>query len=410
MRQTFLRGVLTVLVLALGTVAAGPAAAQTATTEAATSQAENWPATLAAARGQTVYWHAWAGDEKINRYIDWVAGTVRDRFGVDLRHVKVAQTGEVVALVLAEKAAGRTTGGSVDLVWLNGENFAAMKQNGLLSGPFTDRLPHFRLVDTTGKPTTLVDFTVPTDGLESPWGMAQLTFYYDSARLDAPPRSIAALGEWAKAHPGRFTYPAPPDFIGATFLKQALIALTPDPAVLQSPPADDAAFVAATAPLWQWLDTLHPRLWRDGRAFPTNHPALRQLVDDGATDIGFAFNPIEAASAIEQGLLPDSVRPYGLDGGSIGNTHFVAIPFNAKARDGALVVADFLLSPEAQARKADPAIWGDPTVLDPAKLTPDQRALFKDVAMPADLGPPLPEPHPAWMVALEQAWLKRYSR
>jgi putative thiamine transport system substrate-binding protein len=220
MRQTFLRGVLTVLVLALGTVAAGPAAAQTATTEAATSQAENWPATLAAARGQTVYWHAWAGDEKINRYIDWVAGTVRDRFGVDLRHVKVSQTGEVVALVLAEKAAGRTTGGSVDLVWLNGENFAAMKQNGLLSGPFTDRLPHFRLVDTTGKPTTLVDFTVPTDGLESPWGMAQLTFYYDSARLDAPPRSIAALGEWAKAHPGRFTYPAPPDFTGATFLPE----------------------------------------------------------------------------------------------------------------------------------------------------------------------------------------------
>src|SRR3546814_6420077 len=47
-----------------------------------------------------------------------------------------------------------------------------------------------------------------------PWGMAKLNFIYDSARVAETPGSIPALLDWAQAHPGRFTYPAPPDFLG----------------------------------------------------------------------------------------------------------------------------------------------------------------------------------------------------
>ena len=75
-----------------------------------------------------------------------------------------------------------TEGGSVDLIWINGENFAAMKNAGLLYGPFAESLPNFRFVDVEGKPTVRSDFTVPVDGLESPWGMAQIVFIYDTAR------------------------------------------------------------------------------------------------------------------------------------------------------------------------------------------------------------------------------------
>lgn len=54
-----------------------------------------------------MYWNAWAGDPRINDYIGWVGGQVRDRFGIDLRHVKVTDTADVVSRVLAEKAAGK---------------------------------------------------------------------------------------------------------------------------------------------------------------------------------------------------------------------------------------------------------------------------------------------------------------
>ena len=377
--------------------------------------ADTWQQVLEQARGQTVYWNAWAGDERINAYIAWVGEQVRERHGVDLRHVKLGDTAEAVARVVAEKAAGRDQGGTVDLIWINGENFAAMKRNGLLFGPWAESLPNFALVDTEGKPTTQVDFTVPVQGLESPWGMAQVVFMYDSAEVPSPPRTMAALLEWARANPGRFTYPQVPDFLGSTFLKQALVELAGDPSRLQQPVAEADEFAAVTAPLWHYLEALHPLLARAGRVFPANGPAQRRMLADGEIDIAISFSPAEASSAIANGEFPDTVRTFVLEGGTLGNTNFVAIPYNASAKEGAMVVADFLLSPEAQARKQDPRHWGGFTVLALERLAPHERQLFDALDLgiatlsPAELGPALLEPHPSWMEHIEQAWQQRFA-
>jgi putative thiamine transport system substrate-binding protein len=397
------------LLLLVAAAMAQPASADTA------SPALDWQRTVEAARGQTVYFNAWGGSERVNDYIAWVGERVAADFGITLKQVKLADTADAVARVLAEKAAGKSSGGSVDLIWINGENFAAMKAQALLFGPFVEALPNFRLVDTMGKPTTRIDFTVSTDGLEAPWGMAQIVFLYDTARVAQPPRDMAQFLAWATAHPGRFTYPAPPDFTGSTFLKQALYGLVADRDALQKPAADDN-FAAVTAPLWQWLDRLHPQLWRGGRTFPQNDQSQRQLLDDGEIDISLSFNPGEASSAIAQGLLPATVRTYVLDGGTIGNTHFVAIPFNASAKEAAMVVANFLLSPEAQLHKQDPSIWGDPTVLAMDKLESADLRKFAALPLgvatlsPAELGPALLEPHPSWMTRLEAEWRRRYAK
>ncbi len=375
----------------------------------------NWQAVLDQARGQTVYWHAWGGEVRINDYIAWAGRQVESRFGVKLVHVKVDDTANVVSRVLAEKAAGQTNGGSVDLVWINGENFAAMKRHALLMTPgWAHRLPNYALVDIASKPTITTDFTVPTDGLESPWGMAQLVFMHDKKRLPSPPKSMAALRDWAAKNPGRFTYPQPPDFLGSTFLKQALYEFIADPSLLLKPVNMDT-FEQTTGPLFAFLDALHGHAWRGGRAFPQNKSALRTLFADNETDIAFDFNPGSASSAIANGQLPDTVRTYVFDGGTIGNTHFVAIPFNANAKAGALVVADFLMSAQAQARKQDPAIWGDPTVLAISALKPEDKARFAALDLgvatltPAQLGRALAEPHSTWMVELEKTWIARYG-
>ena len=379
-------------------------------------RAADWNATLEAARGQTVFWNAWGGDERINAYIAWVGTRVAEDHGVTLRHVKLTDTGEAVSRVLAEKTAGRADGGTIDLIWINGENFAAMKAQDLLYGPFVEQLPNHALIDFEGKPTTLVDFTVPTDGLEAPWGMAKFNFIFDSARIQSPPQNAAALAVWSAMNRSRFTYPAPPDFLGSTFLKQALIELTEDPAILQAEVPDEATFRAVTTPLWRYLETLHPFMWRDGESFPASGPAQRQLLNDGEVDIALSFHPSETSSLIADGQLPESARVFVFPEGTIGNTHFVAIPFNASNVEGALVVANFLLSPEAQARKQSSEVWGDDTVLDLAKLGPDQRRFFDDLpkgpaTLPPDaLGPVLPEPHPSWMTKIEAEWLARYSR
>lgn len=376
-----------------------------------------WDEVLAEARGQKVYFDAWGGSETINAYLEWAAGEMKARYGVDVVHVKLDDTANAVAKVVAEKAAGRDSGGTVDLVWINGENFASMKRQGLLYGPgWAEKLPNWRYVDVAGKPTVRSDFTVPVEGYESPWGMAKLVFFYDGARTDAAslPKSAAGLLEWAKANPGRFSYPQPPDFMGTSFLKQVLIETVADRSVLEKP-VDEASFAAVTAPLFAWLDALHPLLWRKGQAFPQNYPAMKQLLADRELDIVFAFNPAEASSAIANGELPDTVRSFTFPGGTLANTHFVAIPYNATAKAGALVLADFLLSPQAQARKQDPKVWGDPTVLAIDRLSPEDRAAFAALDLgvatlpPDQLGPALPEPHPSWVDRLEREWTQRYG-
>ena len=394
---------------ALLTSVAFGAAAQTGAPDPA-----DWPAVEAAARGQEVYFNAWGGDSRRNAYVDWAAGQVADDYGVKVHLVKLADTSEAVARVVAEKSAGEDAGGSVDLIWINGANFAAMKAQGLLYGPWAEDLPNWKYVDVAGKPTVTSDFTVPTDGLEAPWGMAQVVFYYDTARVEAPPRSISALADWAAAHKGRFAYPQPPDFLGLTFLKQALIELAPDPAVLQKP-VDEADYAAVTASLWAYLDGLTPDLWRGGKAYPANETRLEQLLADGEIDLGFAFNPALASAAIADGTFPDTVRTYVLEGGTIGNASFVAIPYNAAAKAGAMVFANFLISPQAQARAQDPDVMGNFTVLDVAALPEADRARFAAIdpgvatLSPEALGKALPEPHPSWMERLARDWTVRYG-
>ena len=388
--------------LALAALLALPAVAQTT----------NWADIEKRARGQTVYFNAWAGSEQINAYLKWAGAEVERQYGVKLEHVKVTDTVDVVKRVRSEKAAGKLADGSVDLIWINGENFLSMKREGLLHGPFAENLPNFKLVDTVGKPTTRLDFSEPVEGMEAPWGMAQLTFFADSQRVPKPPQSMAALQDYARANPGRITYPRPPNFHGTTFLKQALAELSTDRAALYKP-VTPQALQAAGAPLWNYLDALHPHLWRAGKQFPANSAAVRQMMADGELHLAFTFNPNEAANEIAEKRLPASVKSYQFVGGTIGNTHFVAIPFNAKAKEGAQVLANFLMSPVAQARKADISQWGDPTVLALDKLDPAQRKLFSagdvvgQVEKPA---PVLPEPHASWVDAIEKEWLRRYGQ
>jgi putative thiamine transport system substrate-binding protein len=370
-----------------------------------------WRDVEAKARGQTVALNAWGGSERTNAYLQWASEEVNKLYGIKLEHIKVTDTADVVKRVRNEKQAGRNTDGSADLVWINGENFLAMKREALLFGPFAESLPNFRFVDVEGKLTTRIDFAEPVQGMESPWGMAQLTFFADSAKVANPPRSTAALIEFAKANPGRVSYPKPPNFHGTTFVKQILMDTTSDKAALYKP-FDAAAMTKATEGLWKVLDALHPNLWRQGKQFPANSAAVRQMMADGELMLALTFNPNEAANEIAAGRLAKSVKSFQFDGGTVGNTHFLAIPFNSKVKEASQVVANFMLSPAAQARKADIKVWGDPTVLAPGKMSAPDAALFNAGRAEGQVerfAPVIPEPHGSWVDPIEKEWLRRYG-
>ncbi|PFG61660.1 putative thiamine transport system substrate-binding protein [Thioclava sp. ES.031] len=375
----------------------------------------DWAQTEAEAKGQTVYFNAWGGDPRTNAFIDWVSDQMQEKYGVTVEQVKLSDTAEAVSRVQAEKAAGKDEGGAVDLIWINGPNFLAMKEAGLLHGPFVSDLPNAKYLDLSEGSAATTDFTVPTEGYESPWRLAKFAFAYDAERVSDPPKDMAGLLDWAKAHPGRFTHPNPSNFMGASFLKQALVELAPDPAALAQPVTDEA-YAKETAPLWAWYDALRPLMRREGKSFPENESVQAQLLADGEVDFAMFFDPAAPAAMIEQGVLPPSVRVWVPEGGTIGNISYVAIPYNAAHQAGAELVANFLLDPATQAHMQDIRVLGSFSVLDPAKLDADAKQAFADLptapALPTldDLGPTLPEPHPSWMTKLTEDWAQRYTK
>ena len=67
---------------------------------------------------------------------------------------------------------------------------------------------------------------------------------------------------------------------------------------------------------------------------------------------------------------------------------------------------NFLLSPEAQARKADTNLWGDPTILTPQAFKQLPAAYNKPNFTPY---PSIAEPNPTWLAAIEHQWQLRYG-
>ncbi|MEH0666199.1 ABC transporter substrate-binding protein [Vibrio scophthalmi] len=361
--------------------------------------ADNWTQVVEKAKGQTVYFHAWGGSQEINNYLRWASSELERQYGVTLKHVKVTDIAETTTRLIAEKAADKNSGGSVDMVWINGENFKSMKNNALLYGPFVESLPNWQYVDKSLPVDS--DFSEPTLGLEAPWGVGQLVFIHDTTTLNNPPASFSELLSYAKAYPNRVSYPRPPEFHGTSFLKALLIELTNnDPSLAK--PVSEAQFDAVTASLWQYLDEFHTVAWRQGKQFPAGTAETLQLLDDGQLDLAITFNPNAVFSAQASGKLAPTTASYAMESGALSNIHFLAIPWNANAPEGAKVAINFLLSPEAQSRKGDLNVWGDPSVLKNEVLQGSAKntTLFKSVA----------EPHPSWQSALEVEWQKRYGQ
>jgi putative spermidine/putrescine transport system substrate-binding protein len=333
-----------------------------------------WDEVVQAAQGTRVVWRMWRGDPAINAYVDgWVAPRVRDLYGIELRAVE-GQGPELVNQLVVEREA--RAAGTTDLVWINGETFHNLRSEDLLYGPWAHRIPNAALVDSAS-PIIMYDFEQRPNGYESPWGRVQFALIYDTVRTPHPPRTVAELSSWILAHPGRFTHDQ--SFAGTTFHKVLLYSLGGGVETFQGG-FDEQRYREGSELLWQWLERHRPSFWRGGTVYPAGVAELHRLFANAEVDFTMSNNENEVVSKVRQGILPRSARALVLRDGTIANAHYLGIPSSAPNAAGAMVVADFLLSPEAQLEKMKPDVWADGTVLDPARLSPDWRRRFEALA------------------------------
>jgi putative spermidine/putrescine transport system substrate-binding protein len=315
----------------------------------------DWDSVLAAARGQTVNWYIWGGSDSINAFVDNFYGTaLKERYDISLNRVPIADTVDAVNQVLSEKEAGAEVG-SVDLIWINGENFFTLKQADMLYTDWARALPNSQFVDWDN-PAINRDFGEPVEAMESPWSSAQFQFIYDSARMstDELPRSYAELKTWACEHPGRFTYiaPGPGAFQGTRFVKGALFEISGDAA--QWGVIDQALWEKWSPKLWNYFNEIKPCLWRTGETYPKDENELHSLFANDEVDFSITQAIVGAGALIDQGLVPQTARAFVFDNYMIGDFNYVAIPANAPHKAAALVLANLILDPELQAAQVLP--------------------------------------------------------
>ena len=398
------------LIVAFSALAVGCAARPTLTTGP-----RQFADALGSARGKTVTFYGWGGSTAVNNWFDnVVAPSLLERYNVTLRRVPM-NIDEILRKLSTEKRATQVMG-DMDVIWINGENFYAAKTQGLLYGPFNTRIDNFnRLIDPQA-PDTKYDFGVPIEGMSVPFGRAQLVFLADSAKLTAFPTSAHELLALARANPGRFTYPAPPDFTGSAFVRNIIYELVGFEA-LNNAPIDKAAIQSIIQPALDFLNTLEPYLWEQGRTYPTDVSALDRMFAEGQAMWTMSYTPLKAGQMIAQNKVPASVRTFVFERGNIGNTHYVAIPFNSPHKDAAFVLINHLISVAMQAEKLNVNNWGDLPVLDLNRLAAAERALIAGVdigqgVLPMDelLGRRLPEVHARKVAIIEELWREQVLR
>jgi putative spermidine/putrescine transport system substrate-binding protein len=304
-----------------------------------------WEEIVAQAKGSTVNFGTWFGDEARNRYYQsTVAAIIKQQYGITLHFVPAGDIAEIINKLLNEKGAGKIADGTIDMIWINGENFRTAKQGGVLWGPFAEQLPNIKYFPADARER---DFGTAIAGYEAPYQRAQFVLAYDTARVPEPPPSIEKLRAWIKAHPGRFTYSAPPDFTGSAFIRHILLYYLKQnvPGAPLNTAFDEQRYLQAAAPTIAYLNEIKPYLWRKGETYPATPKEADRLFANHEIDFTMNYGPSFASERIARGEFPPTTRTFVFAEGTISNYSYLAIPFNANNPAGALVVINHLMSP-----------------------------------------------------------------
>ena len=371
-------------------------------------QNASWEEILEEARGTTVTFYGWGGDENRNNWLNTtVAPYVKEHYDITLEVVGM-NIDDILAKLSGEKQAGSAKG-SIDMIWINGENFYSAKENGLLYGPFTGKLPNMEgYIDLTD-PETLNDFCMPIEGYEAPYAKAQLVLYADTAVTPDLPASAEELLAFCQANPGKVTYPALPDFTGSAFVRNIIYEVC-GWEQFQNMEADYDTVKAAIEPALEYLRQLNPYLWNEGKTFPDSSTTVDAMFADGELVLNMSYSPFSVATGIAQGLYTGTTQTFVFENGTIGNTNYMAIAYNSPNKAGAMVVINAILSGEIQLTQY--AQLRELPVVTYDKLSDQEKAAFdavdlgKGIVSQAELlSHRLPEMPAKLVPIIEQIWL-----
>ncbi|MBC5997040.1 ABC transporter substrate-binding protein [Romboutsia ilealis] len=360
----------------------------------------NYDEVLEKAKGTTVNFYGYGGNEVMNKWFDtYVVDQMKEKYDITVKRVGM-NIDEILNQLLSDKQANNEKG-SIDVVWINGENFKTAKDSNLLLGSFVGKLPNFNDYVNTASEDVTVDFGTEVEGLEAPWGKAQFTIAVNSDKVSQIINDTKSLREVIMANPGKFTYPALPDFTGSAFVRNVIYDIVGYENVANLP-EDKEEVRKAIQPAMDYLNEIKPYLWNEGKTYPSTTSQLDNMYSDNEVYFTMTYSPNSLKGRMESGELSKDTEIIEFKNGNISNTHFLTIPFNSQNQAGAMVLIDFLMSIDAQASKTFTENWGDTTVLDMDKVPAKDRSKFSSDSI--TIKNSVPELSAGMVPIIEEIW------
>jgi putative spermidine/putrescine transport system substrate-binding protein len=337
----------------------------------------NWDDVLSGAAGGEVRFNTWNGSESINSWInDWLAPQLAE-FDITLTLVPLKSTYDAVDTVIEEVEADKNADGSIDLIWLNGNNFYLMKSGGYAYGPWSDIVPSADLYDWSDYSISH-DFGYAVDGYEMPYTGAQVVFVRCTNHVSASAvNTYDNFITWLQGSGNqKFTYPAPcyildsdgscekGDYTGAVFIRHVLYHVLydngADYSVFESVSVDESLYAKWAPKLFKKLRDLEASLYADATdinlvndIYPKNITVQDALFDAMTLYMTLSYNPNAASDSIGT-TYPATAQGFVFNDtiGTIANTNYVLIPSNSPNKLAALVAGNLIGSAPAMFSRA----------------------------------------------------------
>lgn len=304
-------------------------------------------------KNKNVKFFGWGGDEDRNNWLkNYLVPKLKKNYDINLEIVPLG-IDDILSKLLEEKSAN-VKKGTIDMIWINGENFYSAKENGLLYGPFANKLPNYKKYIDNKDIENQKDFGFDIDGYEVPYGKAQFVFIADSKRVKKMPENSKDLLEYIKNNNGRFTYAAMPDFTSSAFLRVLIYDILDKEVIANiNKYTKKEELKEVLKPVISYLKEIKPYLWREGRTYPANIGQLDKMFQDGELDLIFSYSPYHSVNYIEKGIYDKSVRSFLFEKGTVGNTNYIAISNKSPNKIGAMIVINEIISVSTQLSQYD---------------------------------------------------------
>lgn len=181
-----------------------------------------------------------------------------------------------------------------------------------------------------------------------PYRGSSVLLAYNSSKVTNPPKTTDDLLAWIKAHPGKFTYNTPSTGgSGQSFVTTVLDKYVP--------PADREKMVTGYVkdlesdwnPGFKELASLNPYVYQKG-LYPNGNVATIDLLGSGQIYMTPIWSDM-LLSGIKSGQLPATTKYTQITGPSLtGGAAYLGIPKTSTHQEGALKLANWLLTPPAQ--------------------------------------------------------------